>query len=383
MSKDMRVLLLTDADAFAGTERHMLDLAVALRDVGVVPTLSCPADAPLAKRGEKVGLANFPIEKGGLIDWAAIKTLQAALKAKQFDILHAHNGRMHLSAALAILLARRGTLVFTQHFIEPGHTRTKGPKSAVFSRVHHFVAGRTHRFIAISQAVKNAMLERHEADEALIQVVPNGIGDPQLNSLTAATTVRAQYDIPATAPLLVCAARLEPEKDHASLLEAFSGVLNQHPDARLLLAGRGALEDALQADIEKRDIGQSVRLLGFVEDALSLIAAADIFVLPSPREPFGLVFIEAMGLQKPVVACNAGAAPEIVVDGKTGLLVPPGAPKAMREALEKLLSKRPLAAQMGVAGREHYLESFTREKMAQRALSVYKVALEAAKGEAG
>ncbi|RYG53670.1 hypothetical protein EON80_32475, partial [bacterium] len=201
----MRVLLLTDADAFAGTERHMLDLAVALREVGVSPTLSCPAGAPLAQRGERFGLANFPIEKGGLIDWNAVKILKAALKARKFDVLHAHNGRMHLSAALAILLARRGALVFTQHFIEPGHTRQRGPKSALFAKVHHFVAGRTHRFIAISNAVKQAMLQRHEAEASLIEVVPNGIGDPQQTRLTPAPETRAQYDIPHDATLLVCA----------------------------------------------------------------------------------------------------------------------------------------------------------------------------------
>lgn len=381
MSKDLRVLLLTDADAFAGTERHMLDLAVALRDVGVHPTFSCPAGAPLAQRGEKAGITNFPIEKGGLIDWNAVRILRRALKANQFDVLHAHNGRMHLSAALAIMLARRGTLVFTQHFIEPGHTRGRGPKSAVFARVHHFVAGRTHRFIAISQAVKQAMLQRHEAPDALIEVVPNGIGDPQHASLTPSAEVRRKYGVPVEAPLLVCAARLELEKDHATLLAAFAAVLQDHPDARLLLAGRGALEGELKTEVEKKGLGHAVQLLGFVEDAHSLIAASDIFVLPSPREPFGLVFIEAMALNKPVVACSAGAAPEIVVEGKTGLLVPPQAPDAMAQALKTLLHDRPLAQRMGEAGRAHYLEAFTREKMAQRALAVYKAAIQVTQGE--
>jgi glycosyltransferase involved in cell wall biosynthesis len=376
----MRVLLLTDADAFAGTERHMLDLAIALREVGVLPTLSCPAGAPLAQRGAKVGLTNLAIEKGGLVDWRAVGLLRHALKDNQFDILHAHNGRTHLSAALAILLARRGSLVFTQHFIEPGHTRQRGLKSALFGRVHHFVAGRTHRFIAISRAVKSAMLERGEADASHIEVVPNGIGDPQHSDLTPADRVRSQYDIPADAPLLVCAARLEPEKDHATLIDAFAVLHRDFPLAHLLLAGRGVLESELKAQIEERKLTAAIRVVGFVDDAHSLIAAADIFVLPSPREPFGLVFIEAMALEKPVVACQAGAAPEIVVAGKTGILVPPHSADAMSDALCRLLGDSAMRRAMGQAGRHHYLEAFTREKMAQGTLTVYKDAMRAAKG---
>lgn len=379
----MRILLFTDADAFAGTERHMLDLALGLRDAGHHPTLACPDGAPLFKRAEKQGLPTLAIEKGGLLDGRAIRAVVRPLRSGEFEVIHAHNGRTHLSAALATLLARRGACVFTQHFINPGHTRAQGLKSRLFSRVHRIVNARTHRFIAISGAVKNSIVARGDAPLEGIEVVANGIGDPLQATLKAPATVRARYGVEADAPLVVCAARLEVEKDHESLIQAFVGVQHHLPAARLLLAGEGELHAELQRRIEAAGLGESVQLLGFVEDALSLISAADVFVLPSPQEPFGLVFLEAMGLSKPIVASNQGAAPEIVLADECGLLVPPHDPIALEEALLLLLRDANKAQEMGRAGSARFRRHFTRDKMAARTVEVYEAALQASQSPRG
>jgi glycosyltransferase involved in cell wall biosynthesis len=370
----MQILLLLDTDNFAGTERHVLDLAIALRERGASPILGCPSGSPLAQRGATSDLPHFALPRGGFFNWRAISQLARALRAGQFDVLHVHNGRTHCHAALAIALARRGALVATQHFIAPAHTHQRGLKKAIFRRVHHFLETRTARFIAISKAVEAAMLKRGEGDAERIVVVPNGIGDPLQNELGSATETRRQWNVDPDAPLLVCAARLEREKDHATLIEAFARVQKSRPDARLLLAGQGALQNELQNQIEKLHLGESARILGFVQDIFPLLRAADIFVLPSPSEPFGLVFLEAMALSKPVVACAAGAAPEIVEPQKTGVLVPPHSPDAMATALEFLLSDVVAAQKMGQEGRTRYESHFTRDLMAKRTLDVYEAA---------
>src|SRR4051812_4058273 len=116
-----KVLLFTDADVFAGTERHMLDLAQGLRDEGVKVTIACPKPAILADYAVAHGFPVLTIQKGGLIDWPAIRILRRLLKSGHIDVVHAHNGRTALSAALAVHLARQGRCVQTQHFLEPGH----------------------------------------------------------------------------------------------------------------------------------------------------------------------------------------------------------------------------------------------------------------------
>ena len=382
-AKPIRVALLTDSDVFAGTERHMLDLALGLRELGAAPTLSAPQRAQIAVRGALEALPMLPIEKGGLFDPRAIQILHRALRRGQFDVLHAHNGRTHLSAALAVMLARRGACVFTQHFIEPGHTRGGGARKAAFERVHHLTNARSHRFIAISGAVSAAMTARGDAPTHRIVVVPNGIGDLGETSLKLCPTTRERYGVAADAPLLLCVARLATEKDHATLLEAFAGVRRAFPNARLWLAGDGALKNEMKRQIEALHLSEAVQMLGFVAEVPVLIAAADALVLPAPREPFGLVFLEAMALQKPVVACRGGAAPEIIVEGETGLLFSPHSPSELQQALEHLMHYPSQAKQMGKAGRERFLSHFTRDLMAQRTLDVYRQAMSATRFAVG
>ena len=362
----LKILLLNDTDNWAGTESHILDLATALLAQSAEVSIACPPRSPLALRAGEVPVV--PLHIAGIIDRRAIRGLARLLKSGRADVLHAHNGRTQLHGALAVATARRGKLVWTQHFIAPHHAQVGGFKGDVLKSIHGAVNARTHGFIAISQAVKRAMLERGEASDAQITVVPNGIGDPRAADLHDA---RARYGVAPDAPLVVALCRLEREKEVGVLLQAWAKVLREVPDARLIVGGRGACRDELTAQIERLNIGDCAQLAGFVEDALSLLGCADIFVHPAPAEPFGLVFLEAMGLAKPIVACDGGAAPEIVNE-HCGILVAPGDAASMAGALTKLLLDKARAKQLGRAGRARFEAHFTRQQMATQTLAVYQ-----------
>ncbi len=370
--QSVRVLLLTDADAFAGTERHMLDLARGLRALGASVTFACPVPSPLADAAQADGFAALSIPKQGLVDRPAVGALRRLLQEGRVDIIHAHNGRTALIAALAVTQSRRGRCVMTQHFLEPNHSTLSGPKAWLFHAAHRWVVGQMSRILAISQAARQGMLARHEAPDAKIVVVPNGIAPPLVDPRSR---VRAELGIASDAPLVACVARLEPEKDVASLVQAMGEVTRHLPQACCLLAGDGAQREALRAQIERLGLGQSVLLLGFRPDAATLIAAADLFVLPSLAEPFGLVLLEAMALGKAVVATNAGGPLEIVVPGASGLLVPPAAPHELAQAIVRLLRDPAQREAMGRQGYARYQRQFTMERMAQQTLAVYQEAL--------
>jgi glycosyltransferase involved in cell wall biosynthesis len=367
-----QVLLLTDADVWAGTERHMLDLAIALQAQGTAVFLSAPQKSVLHTHCKTHQIKFIPMEKNGQLDLRAIRHLARLLRTRKIDIIHAHNGRTQLSAAIAVTLARHGKVVFTQHFITPFHTQLGGIKAQVYRWVHAAISKKTERVVAISEAVQKSMLERYPAAKSKIVVVHNGINDPQSSVQESGTNVRKQWGVPATSAFFACAARLEQEKEISVLLEAFALVLKKHPEAQLRIAGEGNLERDLKSRIECLGIGQNVRLVGFLNDALSFFAAADVVVLPAPAEPFGLVFLEAMGLEKPVVACNGGAAPEIIIDGETGVLVTPSDPAKMAKAIETLIEQPENIKQFGKKGRERFLSDFTRERMAQKTLNIYR-----------
>ncbi len=365
----LRVVLLTDSDEFAGTERHMLDLARGLTTLGVGVTLACPFPAKLEDAARRERLPTVAIPKRGLVDWGAALTLARRLMSGRANIIHAHNGRTALAAALAVRGAGRGRCVMTQHFLTPNHATQNGLKAAISGAAHHWVIGQMSRILAISEAVRDAMLARGEAPDSKIIVVPNGItaphpGDP--------AETRLSLGIGASTPLVVCAARLEPEKDVASLLHALDAVRHAVPNVRCLIAGEGAERSALAAQIKALGLENRAALLGFRSDAAALMAAADVFVLPSLAEPFGLVLLEAMALGRPVVATRAGGPLEIVADGETGFLVPPSSPEALADALTRLLSSPPLCRRLGENGQARYQSRFTASRMAGATLSVYR-----------
>lgn len=368
----LRVLLLTDADVFAGTERHMLDLARGLRAQGADVSPACPTPSPLAEAAQADNFLVVSIPKQGLIDFNAVRILRGLLLGGTVDIVHAHNGRTALAAALAAAWARRGQCIMTQHFLEPNHATLSGPKAWLSHAAHRWVVSRMFRILAISQAARQGMIDRHEAPDAKIVVVPNGIEPPLVDNPDA---LRAALGIAPDVPLVACVARLEQEKDIASLVQAMSEVSRDLPRARCLVAGDGAQRDALAAQIARLDLSESVALLGFRPDAGTVMAAADLFVLPSLAEPFGLVLLEAMALGKAVIATSAGGPLEIVVSEVTGLLVPAAAPHALAQAIVRLLGDPARRDALGRAGQARYREHYTAARMAQQTLAVYLQAL--------
>jgi glycosyltransferase involved in cell wall biosynthesis len=371
----IRAALFTDSDAFAGTERHMLDLGRELLAAGTDVSIACPAATPLSTRAERSGIKVIPIEKRGFVDWTAVGILQRNLRAGKINLIHAHNGRTALSAALAVKLEGNGRYVLTQHFLEPSRTGRNGPKALVSSAVHRWISRSAGHIIAISDAVGWGIRNRGECCVGNLSVIPNGIAPPVEPQLVPPSDVRAALGVKADAVLVVCAARLELEKDVRSLISAMPAVIKAAPDAVCVIAGEGSQRDALEALIRELGTGASTRLLGFREDALSLINAADIFALPSLAEPFGLVLIEAMSLGKPVIATKAGGPCEIVEEEATGLLTPPADPSKLGEALIRLISNKPLRVAMGSCGRKRFNEKFTSKRMAEATLQIYRRAL--------
>ncbi|MCW3095522.1 MAG: glycosyltransferase family 1 protein [Chthonomonadaceae bacterium] len=368
----LRVALFTDSDVFAGTERYMLDLGCALSDLGVAAMIACPTPSLLAERASAEGLTVIPVPKAGLINRPAVRTLVELFQSGQLDIVHANNGRTSLASALAVRQARKGRFVATQHFLDPEHVSHTGVKAIVFHAAHRWVSKYMAHCIAISEAARAGVLRRGEAPEQKVTTVLNGIRPLDPEKLSSPAQIRVGLAIGADTPLVVCAARLEREKDVRSLIAAMTDVRAAFPDVRCVVAGQGAQQETLTAQINAAGLQDTVQLLGFRTDAQALIQAGDVFVLPSLAEPFGLVILEAMALGRPVIATDAGGPREIVEEGVTGLLVPPSDPPALAAAIRKLLADRQGTETMGRRGQERFQARFTAARMAQDMLALYR-----------
>jgi glycosyltransferase involved in cell wall biosynthesis len=184
--------------------------------------------------------------------------------------------------------------------------------------------------------------------------------------------------IPATALVVSCAARLFRGKGQDDVIRAVARIRSEVPDLRLLIIGeddRQAMDTSFAAQLKglacQLGVADRVYFTGFRTDMPALLAASDVFALPSFQEPFGLVYLEAMAMKKPVIALDNGGTPEVVEHGKSGLLSPPGDLSSLARNLLALLREPELRARMGDYGRRQVEARFTPQRMADDAARVY------------
>jgi glycosyltransferase involved in cell wall biosynthesis len=187
-------------------------------------------------------------------------------------------------------------------------------------------------------------------------------------------------NLPEDVPVIVSVGRFVRYKGYDSLLEAARLVHAARPEVHWALVGDGELRGSLEAQSRAYRLETRVHFLGWRQDVPDILAQADLFVLPSLGEHFGRVLIEAMAMGKAVVATDAGGVPEIVIHGETGLLVPPGDPRAFAGATLNLLEDPRRAALLGIAGRRRAESTFGLPAHVEAVERLYAELLEDAHG---
>jgi glycosyltransferase involved in cell wall biosynthesis len=240
--------------------------------------------------------------------------------------------------------------------------------------VHGFTSAMWHRrqshLLACSAAVKADLIEKGiPASRVTVMHYPVDPDDQRATRRPA--EVRFEFGAVADTPVVGTFAHLSVKKGYRELVRAADVVLRRLPHAQFWCFGDGVLRRELELAAEKAGIADRFRLLGFRRDVPDLMRAVDVMCLPSHREPFGLVYVEAALAEKPVIASQAGGAPEIIEHGETGLLVPPQDPAALADAILTILDDRSTAAAMGRRGRQLALERFAWPRYLARLREVY------------
>lgn len=380
MATPLNILLVQDTLNYAGTESHVLSLAQHLNALpDTMATIATPRQSQTASRAHALNVPTVALQRfPGPVNLLAVIQVTLALLSRRYDVLHAHNGRTSLVVALACILAGRGKCVVTQHFLTPDHITKSGWSAAILRNTHRWINRHIHHRICVSQAVLAAMIARSDA-ECLdsVTVVHNGIDVKKLAGHTLQVnmkSVRGALDVPVDALIILCAARLEPEKSISVLIDAMVGVVATFPDAVCIIAGDGSLRPVLQAQINSSGLSRSVKLIGFHQEIADLMAVSAVFVLPAEAEPFGLVLTEAMASSLPVIACGVGGPIEIVSHGVTGFLVEPRDSAMLAEVINRLLGDASLRLQMAKASLERVNALFTAAEMARKTKAVYIMA---------
>lgn len=294
---------------------------------------------------------------------AIVRGLRRELGALRPALVHSNTTKMHLIAGAAARL-RRLPVVW--------HMRDLLTESAARGWLARAVRRIRPEVIAISEAVAG----QFAGLPCRVHLIPNGIPLERFAPGPPPENLREELGLPPGAPLACVVGRLTPWKGHQALLRAWMQVIEALPEARLLVVGEVAFWDAAYEQ-ELRDlatalkVGDRVLWLGFRDDVADLLRLSDLLVLPSVDEPFGRVIIEAMAVERPVVATASGGVPEIVVEGETGLLVPPHEHGPLAEAIVAVLGDPASAASMGVAGRKRALERFDVRRVASQVEGLY------------
>jgi glycosyltransferase involved in cell wall biosynthesis len=243
---------------------------------------------------------------------------------------------------------------------------------------------RADALVGVSEFVRSSLI-RAGCSETRVHAVPNclDLSDPIWNRPDHAR-FRQELGIPEDAPCLGIVSRLFFWKGHDALLDALVLVKREFPEVRAVIVGEddrqaqpgGASYTAeLQARVKALQLEQQVVFTGFRFDIPRVLAGLDVFVMPSWEEPFGLAYLEAMAMERPVVAWANGGALEIVKDGETGFLVEARSVPALAEAILRLLRDGPLRRRLGQAGKRRVQEAFNPARMCQEMLAVYRATL--------
>ena len=359
----MRIGLAIETDAPGGAETMLLHLARELGRAGHHVVAFGPAGGPgwLTARLRELGVERELIEAHGYRHTTRIvRDLAGRLRRHRLDVLHSHEFAMSVFGAMAARLAgcrhvitMHGSTYFAEH-----------PRRLAALRLAAALSDHT---VAVSRSLRAGLAEQLRMSPHAVRFVPNGVqGTPG-----SGDGVKQELGLAPDDVLVLAVGSLYPVKGHAVLIDAVAGM---EPAARpfVAIAGSGFEEDNLRGRIEARGVQDRVRLLGYRADVPDLLAAADIYVMPSLSEGMPMAMIEAMLAARPVLASDTGGIGELISGPELGMLVPPGDPAALRRGILKLAGDPALRARLGEAGRRRAEADFTATAMAERYVRLYE-----------
>ncbi len=355
----------------AGAEQHVLALLAGLRDRQIEPRLLLlvEPDTPMEDYVARLEARSLPVERipiYGDLDVSLIRRLAAALRAFQPDVAHTHLLHADLYGIPAARLAGVPVVVTSRHNDDAFRYRLP------IRLTNRLLWRGVDAAVTISDALTRFTIDVEGAPKDKVRRIYYGMDTtiPPLDRAAARKSLLAELKLPPDAVLVGVVCRLVEQKGITYAIEAFQQVAGEFPNAVLLITGDGPLRDTLQA--QAVPLGERVRFLGWRPDTTGLFAALDIFLAPSLWEGFGLVLLEAMAQQTPVIGSAVSAIPEVIADGETGLLVPPRDTAALAAALRGLLADDALRQHLGLLGRDRLETLFDAGRMADETAALYR-----------
>lgn len=371
----IRVAHLLFGDGVWGVENYVYNLLASSKSSSVKPVIICTSEGVISQKflGANAEIDFVPVS--GYFDIGSMVALSTFFRKHKIDLVHVHLG---LDSFVGTIAAKMVDLpvIMSVHFDKPNYMSYRSPAREIWNTCQIFKNKAIAHFLPITKNVAAELMQREAVAERKTTVVHPGIPvfdvDRSVRSETRCEFAAADDEL-----VVIGVGRLEPEKNFDCLVKAFARI---DPDQKITawIVGDGSQKEELERLVQKLNLQNRVKLLGYRRDVRKLLASADVFVLPSKAEPFGMSAVEAMMSGLPVIGTMGPGLGTIVEDVVTGLLVPPDDDAALGEAIQKLSSDQQMRERFGNAGRTRAMQHFSSDQMAEKIVSIYRAVLSAA-----
>ena len=364
----LRIGLIMQSLRMGGLEELVVRLADAYKQRGHAPEVIAYEDGPLHERLRSMKIPVHYFDKpDGYIPSFSLQ-LAELFRQRRFDVLHTH----HFNP---LIYTVPGAMMTGTSLIHTMHSREHlPPERAKHRLMFAALASCSETITTVNEELKSFLAREFSMADNQVEVIRNGVDAQTFHGQYDKDAIRRELGLHDNAPVIGIVARLEPEKDHSTLLAAMSML---HRPAHLLVIGDGTQRERLEQRARKVGLNDHVHFLGARSDIPQLLSALDVFVLSSTREGLPLALLEAMSSGIPAVVSDVGGMPKVVKESGGGGVFPAKTPHALASELNGLLRRPDLARHMGTQAQRWVQRAYGQDAMVEHYLDVYQRSLRA------
>jgi len=368
MDKKLKIIQSCGSPSWGGLEIMALETSKELIKKGHEVVLFCRKDSTLYNEARKAGIKSFEVFDKNKYLIGSIRKIKSILNAGKYDIIHTHHSH-DLWALVPALRKINVKLFLTKHVASI-------PKKDL---LHRYLYKRVNGLFAISNYIKECVIEKYPVPKEKIYLLHDFINLKNFNkSLYNRNDTRKIYSIPEDALVIGMAGRISPGKGHEDFIDTAKIILKNNPQNIyfVVIGGASHGEDVYGNKIKlyakESGVEDKIIFTGFNSEIPKLLNMLDIFVLPSHEESFGIIVLEAMAMELPVIATNNAGVVDIVEDNETGILIEPKKPERIAESIKILMNDKNKRNNFGIKGRKRVDEVFSTGIIISQLMEYYK-----------
>jgi len=334
--------------------------------------------------GVKVYRASTELGHPNFLTWVLLfnhfltKRMADVTQSIDFDVMHVHDWLAAFSG-ISFKHYLKKPMVLTVHSTEVGRAQgLHSPDSFSINGIEWWAMYEANRVIVCSQSMKNEICGHFNLPLDKVDVIPNAIDATKYQTSVDRGSVRQRYGVGYGEKLILCVGRLVPQKGIEYFIRAIPHIAKRYPEAKFIIVGEGWSRDILEAEARASGQNRKIQFTGFASDqeVISLMTSADVLVVPSVYEPFGIVALEGMATGVPVVASQVGGLSEVIEHDRTGLFVFPRSPESIAWGIDRVLSDPDHAKWLTENAKEKLHKAYSWEAVAMKTVDVYRKVVE-------